>query len=359
MGLNFIGQFFGCVGIGNHSRYFAEALLNNIDDVRLNPLTPNINYDMFGLTPKLNANFKACEDKYPTLAFWYPDAFGSLFQRTPKTPRKIGYYVFEYTKIPETYIAEINKLNDICTPSKWGKETLIKNGVTIPVHVVPGGVDTNIFNSTGRKLDEKTFKFIHVGKAEKRKSTEQLIEAFANAFGGNPNVSMTMYIHNVHIQYFNSYKYVYDVLDRIGKKDIISQFNIKNFVENIADEYRSHNVAIFPSKSEGLGMPTLEAMACGVPTITTFNTAMMDYANDDNTILIKDMSEQLVQDPHFFPIAGSHGTWLCPSVGTISEKMKWAYDNYSEAEKIGMDAEVWVRNNYTWDLAAKEFIKIL
>jgi len=117
-GLNMIAQFFGCVGIGNHSRFLAEALINNIDDVVLSPLTPNVHYDMFGLTPKINECLKKqLNPKYPTLVFWYPDTFSSLFERVASSKPKIGYYVFEYTKIPPTYVEEINKLDFIGTPS--------------------------------------------------------------------------------------------------------------------------------------------------------------------------------------------------------------------------------------------------
>jgi glycosyltransferase involved in cell wall biosynthesis len=359
MKLNFMGQFYGCVGIANHARSFANALSYKIDDLRLAPIFQNQNNDQYGLNENLNTRFKTLDPEAPTLAYWYPDTFQKLFEQVPNAKKKIGYYIFEYNKIPAGYIDAMNKLDAVCTPSSWGKKVLEDNGLTVPAFSVPGGVDGNIFNSKNRKLDDRKFKFLHIGKTEERKNTAKLIRAFARAFSNDKNVRMTLFIHNIHIPKFDSSSYVYKVLADAGLEQHFLKFDIKNFVEDLVSVYNTHHVAIFPSSSEGIGLPTLEAMSCGVPVITTLNTAMLDYANENNSILITDLKEEQVWDPHFFPTKGSFGTWMTPSEEDLMNKMKWTYENYEKAAIIGNTAEEWVSKNYNWDLAADKFLEIL
>lgn len=356
--LNFYGQFFGCVGIGNHCRALANALDPHVKELSLSPIHPNVSGDQFGLTDNIKANLlKKINPEAPTLAFWYPQTFPQIFHNI--RGKKVGYYIFEYNKLPPEYIPILNSLDAVATTSIWAADVLRKNGVIKPVFDVPGGVDPLLFNSKNSKLDERKFKFLHVGKAEERKNTAKIIRAFAGAFGSDRRIRMTLCIHNVHIQGFDSQAYTYKVLQEAGLERFFNKFDIINFVEDLTSVYNSHHAAIFPSNSEGLGLPTLEAMACGLPVITTYNTAMMDYANDTNTILIKDLKEEPVWDPHFFPVKGSHGTWMVPSELQLIEKMKMVYENYEEAAIIGRTAEIWVKENYTWEHAAQKLLQIL
>jgi len=50
--------------------------------------------------------------------------------------------------------------------------------------------------------------------------------------------------------------------------------------EELADFYRLAEVVVYPSLYEGFGLPVLEAMACGVPVITSNVSAMPEVAGD-------------------------------------------------------------------------------
>jgi hypothetical protein len=358
MGLNFAGQFYGCVGIANHARSFGNALIKYVPDIKFTPIFPEQKND-YGMTTEFEKRIGEPVAGQPSLVYWYPYSFSEIFSKMPSPSRKIGYYIFEYNKIPVEYIDEMNKLDDVCTPSPWGVEVLKNNGLTVPCHAIRGGVDTSIFNSKNRNPDSKKFRFLHIGKKENRKSTEMIVQAFANVFGGNRKVRLSLYINNFHIPNFNPSDYVFQTLSLIGKESVMKQIDVCDFEENIVDIYNRHHVAVLPSKSEGIGLPALEGMACGLPVITTFNSAMMDYANDKNSILIKDLKEEEVYDSVFFKDKGLWGTWMTPSLTQIEEKMKWAFESHSEAIQIGENAEKWVADNYTWDKSAKAFFEIL
>jgi hypothetical protein len=352
--LNFFGQFFGALGIPIHSRYFAEALIDNLENVNLVQLLPNDN-DLFGITNKIKNNFKNPNIDYENLAFWYPNTYSQIFKNDFKG-KKLGYYIFEYTKIPKQFIDEINKLDGICTASKWGTEILKNNGVNIPCYVVPGGVDSNVFNSKNRKLDSQ-FKFLHIGKAENRKSTDLVIRSFLKAFQGDRNIKLSLFIDNPHINNFDAEKYVYEIT-----KDLpyaLNGIKVCHFFYDITSIYNSHHCGIFPTKAEGIGLPIVESMACGLPVITSFNTGITEYANDDNSILLKQFTDEEIYDPKFFPNKGEFGTWKSPSEEELIEKMKWIYSNYEQAKVIGFNAEKYMKEKYSWDLSAKSFVNLI
>src|SRR5262249_9003429 len=63
------------------------------------------------------------------------------------------------------------------------------------------------------------------------------------------------------------------------------------FHENLAQErlaalYSGADIYLCPSWDEGLGMPSMEAMACGAALVTYDNGACRDYAKDGETALV-------------------------------------------------------------------------
>jgi glycosyltransferase involved in cell wall biosynthesis len=66
-----------------------------------------------------------------------------------------------------------------------------------------------------------------------------------------------------HISYFKLLK------EKIEKLDIQDRVEVNNtFIDNVDEYMKMSDVYLFPSKSEGLGTPILEAQACGVPVVS-------------------------------------------------------------------------------------------
>jgi alpha-maltose-1-phosphate synthase len=100
-------------------------------------------------------------------------------------------------------------------------------------------------------------------------------------------------------------------------------------------EMAAHDVFVFPSLFEGFGLVLLEAMAVGLPIITTSNTAGPDLMTD-----------------------GEHG-FIVPirSAQTIAEKLLWLQSNAEAAEQMGQRAAeksaAFTWGDYGRQLAAK------
>ena len=342
--INFFSQFSGNLGIPIHARNFGKAL-QKISDTRLIQMS-EVGSSEFD---------DEIEPNYPGLVFFYPQYFES-YQFLDKN---YGYFIFEYTKIPKKYVDQMNQMDAIFTASKWGVKVLLENGVNVPCHVVRGGVNTEMFSPDSvyrGHIKNSTFNFLHIGKAEERKGNRELIHAFYQVFGNQPDIELWLSIGNPHVPNFSSEQYVLDIL---GTDQIPTNIKIIPYVEDIRMLYAQAHCCVFPTRAEGIGLPIVESIACGIPTIANYNSGTSEYLNSQNAILIYPQEMEPVYDKHFFPRAGEYGEWAKPDVDALASEMTWVYDNYSAAKDIGRSGAKWMQENFTWDHSARDFKKLL
>jgi glycosyltransferase involved in cell wall biosynthesis len=351
MKLNFFGQIWGNLGVPNHTRAFIRGIQRNDIKVNIIPMFSKIaggetaNYDIDdSITKSLG---RGVDINAPALCFWYPESFATMLGIYPKN---IGYFIFEYTKFPKLWVDELNKLDIVCTASKWGVEVLKQNGVISRCVVVPGGVDVSKYKFNPTRSGP--FRFLHVGKYEARKSTIELLIAFNEAFQGNPEVRLTLMCDNLQVG-----KTSVDVLNDLKGSFKYPTTNIDpiSFVDDLVYVYNTHHCAVFPTKAEGIGLPITEAMACGLPTIASYNSGTTEFLNDQNAILLTRGREAQIYDKNFFPTVGERGVWQSPDINEIIQKMVWVKENYEKAFDIGANASTYMRENFTWDRVGKIF----
>jgi len=103
--------------------------------------------------------------------------------------------------------------------------------------------------------------------------------------------------------------------------------------EQLADEYRKSEVAVVPSVYEGFGLPAAEAMACGVPVVSSDGGALPEVVGTDgdgiivpakNSEALARAIQKLIDDPKLREELGRRGhkrvmekfTWRRMAVGT-------------------------------------------
>lgn len=150
------------------------------------------------------------------------------------------------------------------------------------VEYIPGvGIDIEKFNNL--KIDrvlkrkeigvqENTFVLLSVGELNKNKNHEIVIKALAE-------------INNKNIHYIICGKgplegYLKQLSRKLGIEDNI---HILGFRKDIPEICKSADAFIFPSFREGLGLAALEAMASGLPIITSNVHGIVDYSINGET----------------------------------------------------------------------------
>lgn len=150
------------------------------------------------------------------------------------------------------------------------------------VEYIPGvGIDVDKFvkieinKKSKRKemeIPEDVFIALSVGELNKNKNHETVIRALAML--NNPK------IHYVICGQGLLESYLKNLIKELGLE---KQVHLLGFRKDIAEICKTSDVFVFPSKREGLGLAALEAMACGLPIVTSNVHGILDYSINGKT----------------------------------------------------------------------------
>ncbi|MGI9146818.1 MAG: glycosyltransferase family 4 protein [Chloroflexota bacterium] len=115
---------------------------------------------------------------------------------------------------------------------------------------------------------------LFVGKLSRRRNIPDLIRAFGMLRSENGTT------HGLLLVGENTVGYDLNALARAsGVEGLVQHVPFATHTE-LVGIYNAAELFVYPSSYEGFGIPVLEAMACGVPTITLNNTAFREFAKD-------------------------------------------------------------------------------
>jgi len=235
-----------------------------------------------------------------------PMAFTGLLGQQLKDKKKEIYgdanlktdsYILDCDKYIDSYIA----------PSQFVKDSLIFEHINPnKINIIPFGVDINRFRSVftappcegGRgvlaagginkhslKQNEQTINFCFAGAVNKRKGAPYLIEAWKKISPVNARLNL----------YGRIYPEVRECLNNAEKNNIFTH----GFVD-VEKEMPKNDVYVFPSILEGSAKSVYEAMACGLPVITTHNTGSIVEDGKSGFIVPIANADALAEKIRFF-----------------------------------------------------------
>lgn len=197
--------------------------------------------------------------------------------------------------------------------STYSAKALEFEGITCDrIFRIPYGVDKNKFLKSNRIYNGK-LNVLFIGEVNQRKGIKQILEA---------------------ARIINSSDVRFDIIG-IGKEycaDLYKPYDkFVNFMgrvpfEVLLDKLSSSHIFIFPTMGEGFGLVLLEAMAAGLPVITTRNCGGID-------------------------IVSEHKNGFLINVGdteALIEKILWFKNNPVENEKMSKCAVITAKE-YTWE----------
>jgi D-inositol-3-phosphate glycosyltransferase len=171
--------------------------------------------------------------------------------------------------------------------------------------IISPGVNTSFFKpidkslakqTIGAKKDDKLLLF--VGRIEPLKGLDMLLYALKVLIMKNPELNVCLWIVGGDIlQKQELWSHQLKMLQQL--KNVLHLSTRVKFVglktqEELPAYYNAAEMVIMPSHYESFGMVTLEAMACGVPVITTNVAGVSQLIDKKHTSLITSVNNPLL-----------------------------------------------------------------
>ncbi len=169
------------------------------------------------------------------------------------------------TLLPE-WVATLNRAGLVVVPSRWQADGFRRDGVTVPVEVVPLGHEPAVYLPGDTRPAVCTFGVAAALSAGGvRKNAQLAIDLFRDAFPDRPGVRLRVKITpgSPGLETFDDPRV--EVLRALLPES------------ELADWYRSLTAFVSLSAGEGFGLHLLEAMACGVPLVAPCHGGPADF----------------------------------------------------------------------------------
>ena len=154
-----------------------------------------------------------------------------------------------------------------------------------PFELVPNVITDDFFVSNPKPRSKKPFVFCNVAIMDSRKRQDLIIEAFAEAFGGDDNYRLVI---------AGDGKLKQSLIDLVQKLDVSAQVDIPGYLnrDEVKDLLDRSNAFVLASRAETFGVVVIEAMARGIPTISSNIDGTKEIINSANGIVFEEGSKQ-------------------------------------------------------------------
>lgn len=230
-------------------------------------------------------------------------------------------FFWEETAVPGAIIEHIHAHCDVVWVAATSvKRALLNSGCRAPVFVIPVGVDHLIAASVEplgalRVADGQRLRFLHVSSVFERKGADALLAAYLDAFTADDAVEL-------YIKTFpNPHNRIHPQLDALcaGRDQparvIIDEAPLDD--AGMLALYRSAHAMVLPTRGEGFNLPAAEALAMGLPLITTGHSAQADFCTLDTAMLVNFQFAASRSHLH-----ASDACWLEPDRADLTAKLR-------------------------------------
>lgn len=196
------------------------------------------------------------------------------------------------------------------------KNRALKFLPSVLIEVIPNGVDLNLFTPAENKPRDTKLKLLTVGRLSVTKRLELLIDAVRILRDTNYNVHLTV-VGGGPLQ--NRLK----TLVAVEKLEACVEFTGRIEQENLPSIYRQNDIFVSATLQEGMSNAMLEAMACGLPIVTTACEGIEELIAD-NGIVVGQPNAQAIADAVKL-IADDESLYnkMCAQARSRAEQFNW------------------------------------
>ncbi len=223
---------------------------------------------------------------------------------------------------PEQKRKEMELADLVLAPSTFVMDTIRPFYPDKQLVLAPYGVDSEFWRPQEAPRADGPLRFIYAGQISIRKGIPLLLEAWRKAG-----------IKNAHLELVGSWH-----LSMTRKQGLPNRVTISGACppEALRARYQASDVFVFPSYFEGFGLVLLEAMACGLPVITTNATAGIDILNSEAGQIVEAGSvDELVESLRWFATNQDRLPLMRKAARVQSEAFTWEQYRRIVSQAVG------------------------
>lgn len=256
-------------------------------------------------------------------------------------------FAWEESEFPANLVERFNRdLDLVMVASNFVKRALVESGVTIPVEVVGEGADHVLAiappPARGRTAKRR---LLHISSGFRRKGVDCLLDAYRQTFTASDDVELLIKTFpNLNNEIPKLVAGLRESKDSPPLRIIDESYSHAELL----DLYRTATAIVAPSRGEGFGLPLAEAMALGVPVVTTNYSGQTDFCRPDNSWLVDYTLS--AANAH---VSGSFSLWANPDVAHLGRQMNAVLRDTDEVAKRTARAKSFIESHVTWRRAAQ------
>ena len=319
-------------GIGYCEYGFVKTLINNYDNsyifnyIGKEKDTEILTRLIKNKNKNISINCSNCKNSvYKIISTFLPIPYSVFFKDQVDITHFFNYYLppgvrgkkivtihdMAYKRFPETVRLKtrkmlnlslkksINRADLIITVSEFSKQEILSFFPECEgkIEIVYNGVDLDIFkpisDNTLKEAVKKKYKIngeflLYLGTIEPRKNIERLLEAYSR-FNRELKDSPKLVLAGGKGWLDSG---IFNAIDKLNLKDNVV---LTGYVsdDDVPILMNAAKAFLFPSIYEGFGMPVLEAMACGVPVLTS-NVSSLPEVVGNAAVLVNPFSVESI-----------------------------------------------------------------
>lgn len=259
----------------------------------------------------------------------------------------VGRTMSETAVVSPLEVIQDSTEDELWVPTQWHVNVFEHAGISRnKLVVIPEAVDLDFFSPTKTRpaLDarvDSSFKFLAVAKWEHRKGFDVLLRAFWEEFEPETRTSVKLQLRTYKPAWEIGSEILTDQFADLARMTMNKQLDelpsvswIKEDLtrKQLRDLYQDSDAFVLPTRGEGWGLPIVEAMSMGLPTIATNFSGPTAYLNEDTG----------------FPVTfalNADGT-AEPDVAHLRKQMRKVFAERALAKSIGLVGQKFIKDHY-------------
>jgi len=325
--LNFDGPI-NNLSLGNVSFNFLREIRKKDLDLNIFPTNNQANFSAFDKTPQefikwietaSSNRLKKLNGNIPTLRVWHINGSERAL------PNQYLYTFYETDSPTEEEVNIVNLQKHTFFSSSESADLFKEKGCEKVSHV-PLGFDEDFFETKKEYLGKDIVHFGLIGKFERRKNTQSIIQLWANCYGNNPKYQLSCLVTN---PFFSEDQMKQVLADTLQGKNITNINFISHLKTNseVNDLMNSIDIDLSGiSNGEGWNLPAFNCTALGKWSIVSNCSSHKDWATKENSILVEPEGKQPCYDNFFFKegMPFNQGSFYRLSANSIQSAFKQA-----------------------------------